>query len=78
MKRIFVLIIISISISSFAQEIPDSLLKNGWNMNGVVGVNLSQTAFSNWAQGGTNSLAFAVYTNLGAIYFDHLGNGKTD
>lgn len=71
MKRIFILIIISISISSFAQEIPDSLLKNGWNMNGVVGVNLSQTAFSNWAQGGTNSLAFAVYTNLGAIYFDH-------
>ncbi len=71
MKRIFIFIIIIFSINTFAQEIPDSLLINGWNMTGVAGVNLSQTAFSNWAQGGTNSLAFAIYTNLGAVYLDH-------
>lgn len=71
MRKFLLCLFVVISFNSFAQEIPDSLLKQGWNMTGVVGLNLSQTAFSNWAQGGTNSLAFAVYTNLGAIYFDH-------
>lgn len=68
MKKLFLIIFIAISFNSFAQDIPDSLLKVGWNMTGVVGLNLSQTSFSNWAQGGSNSLAFAAYTNLGAIY----------
>jgi hypothetical protein len=68
MKKLFVLLLAVLTFSTYAQNIPDSLLKEGWNMTGVVGLNLSQTAFSNWAQGGSNSLAFAAYTNLGAIY----------
>ena len=70
MRRLFLFLFVLITFNNYAQEIPDSLLKDGWNMSGVVGLNLSQTAFSNWAQGGTNALAFAVYTNLGAIYLD--------
>lgn len=70
MQRLFLFLFVIITFNNYAQEIPDSLLKDGWNMSGVVGVNLSQTAFSNWAQGGTNALAFSVYTNLGAIYLD--------
>lgn len=70
MRRLFLFLFVIITFNNYAQEIPDSLLKDGWNMSGVVGVNLSQTAFSNWAQGGTNALAFAVYTNLGAVYLD--------
>ncbi|MFZ1517446.1 MAG: DUF3078 domain-containing protein [Ignavibacteriaceae bacterium] len=68
MKKLFLIFFIAMSINSFAQDIPDSMLVDGWNMVGVVGLNLSQTSFSNWAQGGSNSLAFAAYTNLGAIY----------
>lgn len=70
MRRLFLFLFVIITFNNYAQEIPDSLLKDGWNMSGVVGVNLSQTAFSNWAQGGTNALAFSVYTNLGAVYLD--------
>jgi len=70
MRRLFLLLFVIITFNNYAQEIPDSLLKDGWNMSGVVGLNLSQTAFSNWAQGGTNALAFSVYTNLGAVYLD--------
>lgn len=70
MRKLFLIFFIAISFNSFAQEIPDSLLKTGWNMTGVVGLNLSQTSFSNWAQGGSNSLAFAAYTNLGAVYYN--------
>lgn len=70
LKRFFALFLIILSLKVSAQDIPDSLLKAGWNMTGVVGLNLSQTSFSNWAQGGTNSLAFSAFTNLGGIYFD--------
>ncbi len=58
MKKLVLLFMIVFSLTTFAQEIPDSLLKTGWNMTGVVGLNLSQTSFSNWAQGGSNSLAY--------------------
>lgn len=71
MKKLFLILSIIISFNSFAQEIPDSLLVDGWNLVGVVGLNLSQTALVNWSQGGSNSLAFAAYTNLGAVLKDH-------
>ncbi len=70
MKKILSLFLIIFTITAYSQDIPDSLLKQGWNMTGVVGLNLSQTSFSNWAQGGSNSLAFAAYTNLASIYFN--------
>lgn len=70
MKRLLNLFLILFTINSYTQDIPDTLLQKGWNMVGVVGLNLSQTSFSNWAQGGSNSLAFSAYTNLGAIYFN--------
>jgi hypothetical protein len=70
MKKLLLIFLIAYSFNSFAQEIPDSLLKAGWNMTGIVGLNLSQTAFLNWSQGGSNSLAFSAYTNLGAVYFN--------
>jgi hypothetical protein len=70
MKRLLILFLILFALNSYAQDIPDTLLQKGWNMVGVVGLNLSQSAFLNWAQGGSNSLAFSAYTNLGAIYFN--------
>jgi hypothetical protein len=71
MRYILTVILLFTSVNLFSQDIPDSLLKTGWNMTGVVGLNLSQTSFSNWTQGGSNSLAFAAFTNLGAIYYNH-------
>lgn len=70
MKNLLSMLILFSTISLFAQDVPDSLLKTGWNMSGVVGVNLSQTAFSNWAQGGSNSLAYSAFTNLGGTYYN--------
>ncbi len=70
MKNLLSMLILFSTISLFAQDVPDSLLKTGWNMSGVVGVNLSQAAFSNWAQGGSNSLAYSAFTNLGGTYYN--------
>jgi hypothetical protein len=71
MKKLLLILLIAISFNSFAQDIPDSVLVDGWNMVGVVGLNLSQTALVNWSQGGSNSLAYSAYANLGAILKDH-------
>ena len=39
-----------------------------WTPKGIVGINLSQVAFSNWAQGGQNSLSFTFFSLLGLDY----------
>lgn len=70
MKKLVILFFMLISCKSFAQDVPDSLLKQGWNPTGLLGINLSQVAFTNWAQGGSNSLAFSVFAKLGAAYLD--------
>ena len=42
-----------------------------WTPKGVIGLNLSQIAFSNWTQGGDNSLSFTVFTLLGLDYIGY-------
>lgn len=71
MKIIIITFVLFFTSISFSQTVADSLLKPGWNPNGVVGLNLSQIAFSNWTQGGSNSLAFTFYSNFGAVYFSY-------
>jgi hypothetical protein len=56
MKYILSLLAISLfSTSAFAQ---DSV--RGWQQSLVAGLNLTQVAYSNWAQGGDNALAYAA------------------
>lgn len=71
MKKIVITVALLFTSILHAQTVSDSLLKPGWNPNGIVGLNLSQIAFSNWTQGGSNSLAFTVFSNFGTVYFDH-------
>ena len=53
-----------------SQEKKDSL---GWHNSGFVSINFSQTAFSNWAAGGENSIAGTGLFNFIAKY---RGKGK--
>lgn len=81
MKRILLLLLI-INVPLLAQidgalkpedlkNASDTTLKQGWNPVGVVGLNLSQVAFKNWTQGGSNALAFVAYTNMGVAYLSY-------
>jgi hypothetical protein len=45
MKKAFAVFLLLFSINLFAQDIPDSMLVNGWNPTGIVGLNLSQVAY---------------------------------
>lgn len=67
MKKIaFVLIITLQSFVMFAEE-PAKEIKP-WEYKGVTGLNFSQTALSNWAAGGENSVAGNAYLNASLIH----------
>ncbi len=68
MKNILCLILIFMSFTLFAQDKKDSI-KVGWYESAVAGLNLSQVAFSDWSQGGDNSLAFSLFGMFGANYY---------
>ncbi|UCE05347.1 MAG: DUF3078 domain-containing protein [bacterium] len=48
----------------FAQEKAEEKPKYGWQKEMVGGINLTQTSFDNWAQGGENQLAWQVNLNF--------------
>lgn len=67
--KIIRLLILLIFVSTIAfgksgEEKKDTL----WTPRGVVGLNLSQIAFSNWTQGGENALSFTFFSHLGLDY----------
>ncbi len=68
MKNILFLLLVLISTLAFAQDKKDTI-KVGWGASAVTGLNLSQVAFSDWSQGGDNSLAFTIFGLLGANYY---------
>ncbi|MBI5662103.1 MAG: DUF3078 domain-containing protein [Ignavibacterium album] len=76
MKNLALLIILTAKIVT-AQNPADSLIKQGWNPGGVVGVNLSQIAFKDWTQGGSNSLAYSLFSNFEVIYFNNPWKWRT-
>ncbi|MCE1189358.1 MAG: DUF3078 domain-containing protein [Ignavibacteria bacterium] len=39
-----------------------------WVPTGTVGINVSQVSFSNWAQGGDNSISWTGFGNMGLLY----------
>jgi len=62
------LFLIFYTIVCFAQEATEEKKDTLWTSKGVIGINLSQVAFSNWSQGGQNSLSFTFFSLLGLDY----------
>jgi hypothetical protein len=65
MRVVFIVLLKSIA---FAQEMPEEKPKEepkyGWQKEMVGGINLTQTSFSNWTQGGENSFAWQFNLNF--------------
>ncbi|MCX6310190.1 MAG: DUF3078 domain-containing protein [Bacteroidetes bacterium] len=55
MKRVFLITLAFVNSCLFAQHLPDSL--RHWHRGGAVGLNFTQTSFTNWATGGENSVS---------------------
>lgn len=64
MKQLLLTLTLVVSIVSlYAQDNKDKLEDGKWNLKGVTGLNLSQTAVSNWSAGGENTMASTAYLN---------------
>lgn len=64
MKRIFLaLVVTGLAATTYSQTDNKGYEEGKWVLKGVTGLNLSQTAMSNWAAGGENALAGNAYLN---------------
>lgn len=66
-KKLFLLpLLMIISANIYAS---DTTVVKTWTPKAVVGLNVNQIAFTNWSQGGENSIAWTIFSNLGLDYF---------
>lgn len=65
MKKLFTLILSSLSVFAVAAQDADTSF---WKGTGNAGINMTQVSLSNWAAGGENSLAFDLHLNYGLDY----------
>jgi len=69
MKHLFIIILCIFStVHIYGQEPTDTIKVNGWKFSGSMGVNFSQTSFSNWSAGGDNAVAGNGLFNAGMNY----------
>ncbi|MBT8387241.1 MAG: DUF3078 domain-containing protein [Ignavibacteria bacterium] len=69
MKKItFILVVLFAAQIILAQEESEEKKDTLWTPKGVAGINLSQVTFSNWSQGGENTLAYTFFTLFGLDY----------
>lgn len=54
-----------------AQSTQEGKFDTLWTPKGTVGLNISQVSFTNWAQGGENSLTFVLFSNFGFHYLGY-------
>lgn len=81
-KIIFLILIALLSISSYTYAQEEKLgdeaktaaeaVESGWSHGGLIGFNLNQSAFKNWAPGGENSYSGTGILNLNLGYKDEL------
>ncbi len=62
MKKTVLILAAMLPLSLCAQE------EEGWNHNGLTGITFSQTSFTNWSEGGENTIADNVYLNASLNY----------
>jgi len=61
MKKLFFLMIVIYSVTSYSQNTDTTKV---WTKGGKVGINASEVGFYNWAKGGDNNVAGTSYINL--------------
>jgi len=70
----FLMLIVSLSL--YAQDSTEVKKDTLWVPKGVVSLNLSQVALSNWSQGGQSSIAFTFMTLMGLDYIGDIWKWK--
>jgi len=63
-EAVILFLFLTFSLNVFAQDSS----KSNWEYKGIVGLNVSQTSFTNWSQGGENSFVFSFFSNITLNY----------
>ena len=63
MKKVLFILAAMLPLGLSAQE-----AEEGWNHNGLAGITFSQTSFTNWSEGGENTIADNVFLNASLNY----------
>ena len=63
LKSVFVFGLIAAASLTFAQDEKKEKPNYGWQKNMVGSINVAQTSFDNWTQGGENNLAWQINMN---------------
>ncbi len=71
-------LIIIISLNLYAQDSTVVKKDTLWVPKGIVGLNLSQVALSNWSQGGQSSVAFTFFSLFGIDYIGDVWKWKNN
>jgi hypothetical protein len=71
-------LIIIISLNLYAQDSSTVKKDTLWVPKGIVGLNLSQVALSNWSQGGQSSVAFTFFSLFGIDYIGDVWKWKNN
>ncbi|MGD8307101.1 MAG: DUF3078 domain-containing protein, partial [Ignavibacteria bacterium] len=74
MKQNYIVILVILLTSFIFAEEEAEQKDTLWTLRATIGINLSQIAFSNWTQGGENSLSFSLFSHLGLDYISHPWN----
>lgn len=64
MKKIFIFLTIFISVHAENANVDTLNIKSQWQPSVVLGLNLSQIAFSNWTKGGENAITWTVLSEI--------------
>lgn len=78
MKKYFLMFVFLSSFGSMAKSIDSTKVANSWIPKLVLGLNLSQIAFSNWIKGGENSVTWTVLTDFDLKYKTESWSVKND
>lgn len=66
MKTLTTLFFLILSFNGLTQT--DTVVVSPWSKSGNIGLNVNQIALSNWSQGGDNSIAWTLFTNMALNY----------
>ncbi len=78
MKNIIILVLLLSTYLCANNKEKEDTVYFKWIPKGVAGLNVSQTSFTNWSQGGENSIAWVTKENFGLYYNAKVWRFKND
>jgi hypothetical protein len=80
MRKLFIIIFVltSVHFTIFAKSTDTLNISKKWDPSVILGLNLSQIAFSNWVKGGENAVTWTILSDIDINYESDIWSLKND